>query len=80
MIYYILICQLNNNLPFVLELYGFDILVDNKLKPWLLEVNLSPSLGIDSTLDARIKSSMLCDLFTLVGIPIVDPTVFNFNR
>ncbi|XP_025417706.1 tubulin polyglutamylase TTLL5 isoform X2 [Sipha flava] len=62
------------------ELYGFDILVDNKLKPWLLEVNLSPSLGIDSALDSRIKSSMLCDLFTLIGIPIVDPTVFNFNN
>lgn len=60
-----------------LELYGFDILVDDKLKPWLLEVNLSPSLGIDSTLDSRIKSSMLCDLFTLIGIPIVDPTVFD---
>lgn len=50
------------------------------MKPWLLEVNLSPSLGIDSTLDSRIKSSMLCDLFTLIGIPIVDPTVFDFNR
>lgn len=63
-----------------IELYGFDILVDDKMKPWLLEVNLSPSLGIDSTLDSRIKSSMLCDLFTLIGIPIVDPTVFDFNR
>ncbi|XP_026816161.1 tubulin polyglutamylase TTLL5 [Rhopalosiphum maidis] len=62
------------------ELYGFDILVDDKLKPWLLEVNLSPSLGIDSALDSRIKSSMLCDLFTLIGIPIVDPTVFNFHK
>lgn len=67
-------------LTFFTELYGFDILVDDKLKPWLLEVNLSPSLGIDSALDSRIKSSMLCDLFTLIGIPVVDPTVFNHNR
>ncbi|XP_050527260.1 tubulin polyglutamylase TTLL5 [Daktulosphaira vitifoliae] len=62
------------------ELYGFDILVDDKLKPWLIEVNLSPSLGIDSTLDSKIKSSMLCDLFTLIGIPIIDPTIFDHSN
>lgn len=51
------------------ELYGFDILIDNTLKPWLLEVNLSPSLGIDTPLDAKVKSSLLTDLLTLIGIP-----------
>ena len=38
------------------ELLGFDILIDADLKPWLLEVNLSPSLSTDSPLDMRIKS------------------------
>lgn len=55
------------------ELYGFDILIDDSLKPWLLEINLSPSLGIDSPLDAKVKSSLLVDLLTLVGIPALPP-------
>jgi len=60
---------------FFSELYGFDILVDSSLKPWLLEVNLSPSLGVDAPLDIRVKSAMLADLLTLAGLPAVDPIV-----
>lgn len=33
------------------ELLGFDILIDSMLEPWLIEVNLSCSLGCDSALD-----------------------------
>lgn len=43
------------------------------LRPWLLEVNLSPSLGIDTPLDTRVKSAMLTDLLTLIGVPCVSP-------
>lgn len=57
----------------VSELYGFDILIDSQLKPWVLEVNLSPSLNIDQPLDLKIKSAMLADLFSLVGVPVVNP-------
>ncbi|XP_054082097.1 probable beta-tubulin polyglutamylase isoform X2 [Zeugodacus cucurbitae] len=51
------------------ELYGFDILIDNSLKPWLLEVNLSPSMGVDSPLDSKVKACLITDLLTCVGIP-----------
>ncbi|GBP24411.1 Tubulin polyglutamylase TTLL5 [Eumeta japonica] len=53
------------------ELFGFDILIDDMLKPWLLEINLSPSLACDSPLDARVKSALLADTLTLVGLPAV---------
>eukprot|EP00929_Paragymnodinium_shiwhaense_P121029 TRINITY_DN9314_c0_g4_i1.p1 TRINITY_DN9314_c0_g4~~TRINITY_DN9314_c0_g4_i1.p1 ORF type:complete len:899 (-),score=169.42 TRINITY_DN9314_c0_g4_i1:133-2829(-) len=50
------------------ELYGFDVLVDEDLKPWLMEVNLSPSMGAESPLDWQVKTSLLRDAFNLVGI------------
>jgi tubulin polyglutamylase TTLL5 len=54
------------------ELLGFDVLIDNNFKPWLLEVNLSPSLNIDSKLDFSTKGSLLSDLFNLVGLRNLD--------
>ncbi len=43
------------------------------MRPWLLEVNLSPSLDCDSPLDWKVKTHMLSDLFSLVGIIIRNP-------
>lgn len=51
---------------------GFDVLIDENLKPWLLEVNLSPSMNTDSSLDIKIKTNMLVDLFNLVGLYVDD--------
>ncbi|XP_034051481.1 tubulin polyglutamylase TTLL5 isoform X2 [Thalassophryne amazonica] len=55
------------------ELYGFDVLIDSTLKPWLLEVNLSPSLACDAPLDLKIKASMIADMFSLVGLVCQNP-------
>lgn len=54
------------------ELFGFDILIDSNLKPWLLEVNLSPSMNTDSPLDLKIKGELISDLFTMIGIVPLD--------
>ena len=43
-------------------------MVDENFKPWLLEVNLSPSLNTDTQLDFKVKGSLIADLFTLVGL------------
>uniref|UniRef100_A0A915CFM9 Tubulin--tyrosine ligase-like protein 5 n=1 Tax=Parascaris univalens TaxID=6257 RepID=A0A915CFM9_PARUN len=54
------------------ELFGFDVLIDSYLKPWLLEVNLSPSLTCDSPLDLQLKSALICDVLTLADMPVID--------
>ena len=50
------------------ELYGYDILIDSDLKPWLVEINLSPSLACESNLDMQIKSTMLAEALNIVGV------------
>nr|XP_055029113.1 tubulin polyglutamylase TTLL5 isoform X3 [Misgurnus anguillicaudatus] len=57
------------------ELYGFDVLIDSNLRPWLLEVNLSPSLACDAPLDLKIKASVISDMFSLVGFVCQDPSL-----
>lgn len=50
------------------ELFGFDILLDSNFKPYILEVNFSPSLSADTPLDYHIKSNLLVDTLNIVGI------------
>jgi len=50
------------------EMYGFDVIVDSAMKVWLLEVNICPSLSSGSPLDKRIKTKLVADCLTLVGI------------
>ena len=46
----------SNNTQQCFEVFGFDVLLDAHLKPWLLEVNVSPSLSSSSPLDKNIKN------------------------
>ncbi|EUB64240.1 putative tubulin polyglutamylase TTLL9 [Echinococcus granulosus] len=50
------------------ELYGYDILVDNSLKPWLLEINASPSLTASSNEDYALKVKLLGDTLNVVDM------------
>jgi tubulin polyglutamylase TTLL6/13 len=49
------------------EILGFDIFLDHKLKPWLLEVNHSPSFTTDTPLDHTIKQRVILDAISLLG-------------
>ena len=48
------------------ELYGFDIMLDANLRPWLLEVNASPSLSANTESDHEIKIGLLDDVLTIL--------------
>jgi tubulin polyglutamylase TTLL2 len=50
------------------ELFGFDIMFDSNLKPWLLEVNSSPAMSMDNNVDYQIKPDLIKDIIGLVNI------------
>ena len=50
------------------EILGFDIMLDHKLWPWLLEVNHSPSFNTDSDLDKDVKNTVIGDTVKLLNL------------
>jgi hypothetical protein len=58
--------------PNSFELFGFDIMVDENKRPWLLEVNSSPSLAREHDLDIQVKEPLVSDT-----IQLVNPVPFN---
>jgi tubulin polyglutamylase TTLL9 len=50
------------------ELYGFDILFDANLKPWLIEINASPSMTANTPSDYEMKVGLLDDTFTCLDL------------
>ena len=41
------------------EILGFDVLIDEKLKPWLIEINHAPSFSTDTPFDFKIKKDVI---------------------
>ncbi|XP_069136949.1 tubulin polyglutamylase ttll6-like isoform X9 [Argopecten irradians] len=54
------------------EILGFDVLLDRKLRPSILEVNHSPSFNTDSELDREIKGALVWDTLNLVNFGACD--------
>ena len=51
------------------EVYGYDVLLDEQLKPWLIEVNASPSLSSTTDMDRNLKMGVINDAFNVVVPP-----------
>ena len=71
--------QLKNDYSFVnhqnlFELYGFDVILDSRLEPYLLEMNANPMLGSTKNVDAETKTNLITDILNVVGIYPFDHT------
>ena len=72
-----------NKINSLFELYGFDIMIDEKFKAWLIEVNVNPSLHCSSPLDLNLKSDLISDILNIIGISPYNhnnngETIFNY--
>lgn len=56
-----------------------DVMIDHKLKPWLLEVNHTPSFTTDTPLDRIIKENLINDTIHLLNLSTNDRLKF-FNK
>ena len=50
------------------EILGFDVLIDENLKPWLIEINHAPSFSTDTPLDFKMKKDVIADAVQLLGM------------
>ena len=47
------------------EIFGYDFIIDNEFKPWILEINNNPGLAISSPVIEKIIPRMMDDAFRL---------------
>ncbi|ESO85064.1 hypothetical protein LOTGIDRAFT_221527 [Lottia gigantea] len=50
------------------EMYGFDVILDSNLKPWLIEINASPSLTASGKEDYILKCGLLNDVLNVLDL------------
>ncbi|KAL4234903.1 putative tubulin polyglutamylase ttll9 [Mactra antiquata] len=50
------------------EMYGYDVLLDGNLKPWLIEINASPSLTASGKDDYDLKYGVLNDVLNVLDL------------
>ena len=50
------------------EILGFDIFIDENVKPWLIEVNHMPSFNQDTKVDKEWKQKLIRDTIILLNL------------
>ena len=73
-------CQpddIENQLCF--QILGFDVMIDEDLKPWLIEVNHAPSLATESAFDLTVKESLVKDTINLLNLSVKRKSKYTDN-
>jgi tubulin polyglutamylase TTLL6/13 len=74
-------CQPNDSYSAIcFQILGFDIFLDSRLRPHLLEVNHTPSFSTDSNLDFQIKKAVIKDCLKMVGVRAECSKIFEQEK
>lgn len=66
--------QLNpNRRKNVFELLGYDFLIDEDFRIWMIEINTNPYFGVPNGYIADLLPKMMDDLFKIVVDPVYTP-------
>mmetsp|Transcript_21918 Transcript_21918/g.21104 ORF Transcript_21918/g.21104 Transcript_21918/m.21104 type:complete len:361 (+) Transcript_21918:487-1569(+) len=72
--------QLNpNKRKHCFELFGYDFLIDEDFRLWLIEINTNPYFGVPNNYIAQVLPKMMDDLLTIVVDPYYPPEVVPEN-
>ena len=63
----------NNRRQYSFEIFGYDFMIDEDMKPWLIEVNTNPCLELSSPYLARIIPAMIENTIKIAIDPIFPP-------
>jgi D-alanine-D-alanine ligase-like ATP-grasp enzyme len=54
-------------------LFGFDFLIDEDFRTWLIEINTNPYIGTPNLEMTKLIPNMMNEMFTIVLDPIFKP-------
>ena len=57
------------------ELFGYDFLIDEDFRIWLIEINTNPYVGTPNQYIGKLLPKMMDDLFSIVLDPHFAPKV-----
>jgi tubulin polyglutamylase TTLL6/13 len=50
------------------EILGFDVILNHKMNPFILEINYTPSFTTDSPFDKHVKKNLIYDSLKLLNV------------